>query len=175
MKKILLLLAVLALPLSALGQQRITFGQLQKKYSGQEGFATIEITETMLKLLGSKSNGDKTGNMLSGISGIRGISIITSENKNDAFIGDLQQMVDTGSGYKLLTSVEENGSKAQFYYKDVDEEVAPGQTPRISELVMILYGGADNLAMNILGDFSIKQITSIADQAASGDGINLNF
>lgn len=169
------MLAVLVIPLSVFGQQRITFEQLQRKYGGQAGYTTIEVTEAMLKLIGASKSNDKSKNMLSGMSGIRNIRIITADRETDSFTDDMKRMVGPESGYKLLTSVEENGQTAQFYYKDVLEEGSRNKTPRVAEFVMILYGGADNLVMNILGDFSITQITSIADQAASGESFDLNF
>ena len=178
MKKILLILLAVLLPLGAGAQaqeQKMTFSQFREKYSGQQGYTTVEITEAMLKLVGMGKKGNQPESLLSSMGGITRICIITADRRSDDFIDDMDKVVAKDSGYKLLSSVTESGQNAKFYYKEVPDTGKGDEPPRISEFVMILHGSSDNLIMNIHGDFSITQITSIVDKASEEGRINISF
>ena len=174
MKKILLILLAAALPLTV-GAQKFTFSQFKEKYSGEQGYTTVEITEAMLKLVGLDRKNSQPESLFSTIGGITRICIITADRHSDNFVDDMNKVVAEGTGYKLLTSITESGQNVKFYYKEVPDSAKGDEPPRISEFVMMLHGSGDNLMMNIYGDFSLRQISSIADKAASGGGINISF
>lgn len=174
MKKILLLLLAAALPLAA-GAQKMTFTQLQEKYADEQGYTTVEITQAMLELMSKSNKKAPESSLIGSIGGITRISILTASRAEDDFVADMKKVVGEGSGYKLLASVNENGQHTLFHYKEVPNPENGDEPPRISELVMILHGASDNLIMSIHGDFTIKQITSIIDQASSDGKIDIGF
>lgn len=174
MKKIILLIFTALLTLPA-GAQKMSFRQFREKYSGQRGYTTVEVTQAMLNLIGFGKESGEGETLFDGIKGITRICIITADSRNDDFVGDMKSVVKEGSEYQLLTSVAEDGQNVMFYYKEVKGTNKSNDPPRISEFLMILYGAGDNLIMNIHGDFTVKQITSIADKAVSGKSINISF
>lgn len=174
MKKIILLLLAAMLPLGA-GAQKMSFREFAEKYSGRAGYTRIEVTQAMLNLMGAGQKDDKQEGMLAGIKGVTRICIITADKASDTFVGDMMGVVAEGSGYRLLTTITEGKQAALFYYKEIADKEKQDDPPRISEFIMILHGDGDNLIMSIHGDFSIKQISSIADKATSGEEINISF
>lgn len=175
MKKVLLILLAATLPLMA-SAQPMTFGRLQEKYGERQGYTKVEITRAMLDLVNLGGKGAPAGSILGAIGGITGISILTANHTDEEFVADMKRVVVKGAGYKLLASISEDGQHTTFHYR---EAPVPGKksddSPRISELVMIMYGVPDNLIISVDGDFSIRQISSIVEQVSSGGKIDIGL
>lgn len=137
------------LPLAAVAQQqqRMTFSQLQKKYTSRDGYTTVRITADMLKLVGMDE-----------VTGVAEIRIVSADRFSTEFRDDTR-MVLRQPQYKLLTEVEDKEQKALFYYRRTPEGT-------ISRFVMAVWGEDTNMIMSISGAFSMGQLQSIAKQVS---------
>lgn len=164
MKKIFAIVLVLLIPLGASAQKRMTFEQVEKKYAEKQGYTIIEVTETMLKMIGLKGVDTMSSEMLNGLKGISSMRIIMSDVKSSEFTRDMLCIAEEGSGYKLLTSVKEKKESVLIYFKESPKKTKHKDPARVAEILIVVYGESDNVLVNVKGDFSIKEITSIADQ-----------
>lgn len=167
MRKIAFILIAAILPLTV-GAQNTGFRQLHEKYAGRDGYTLIEITSAMLDIVRKGNNNSHVNDMIGAIDGIRHISIITAERRNDEFTADLKAVSSPKGPYKLLTSVSEGTQSVMFLYKESESQTKKDGDAAISELVMIVNGESDNLIMCIYGNFSIKQINSAIAKGSGG-------
>ncbi len=153
----------------------MTFGQLLEKYSDRQGYTKVEITQAMLNLVKLGSGDASSESLLGAVGGITGISILTASWQDDDFVADMKKVPEKGSGYKLLTSITGDGQSTMFYYREIPNSARGDEPARISEFMLIMYGPEDNLIIRVDGDFSIRQISSIVDKAATSGKIDVGL
>lgn len=125
------------------------------KYSGKEGYTTVYISSFMFNLLNSLDVDDPDYNEFKkATSGINSIKILSQED-NDAqpFARELLDMLPKAE-YKEMMVV-----------KDEDEEVrflARENGKKISEFLLIVSGGDEDVLIAIQGDIDLESISSIA-------------
>ncbi len=159
MKKLILILA-LVLPLAVLAQKS-PVDKLFSKYANQKGFTTVNISGKLLGFAAQLETGDEeTSKMLSGLSGIRVLSVDDPElNKKLDFYKELEsEGFFKNNDFEVLMEVTEENEVVRFLAKDAGNG-------KISDLLLIV-GGNDNALISISGIIdpeSIGKITKAID------------
>lgn len=158
MKKYVIIL-LLMLPLALTAQQK-SFKLLFEKYSGREGYTTVGLSADMLRMVYSFSGEDSDPEMTKLLNDIKGISIVVSDRMNDEFIDDLEKMIDKYTGLKTVTSINESGQVTRIFIVEKDNIT--------TEFLMVSYGKQSNVAINIVGNVDVKQISRLSDFNING-------
>jgi hypothetical protein len=154
MKKLVLIIAVL-LPLAVLAQ-KTPVDKLFEKYANQKGFTTVNISGKLLGFASQLETGDKaTANMLSGLSGIRVLTVEDPElNKSLDFYAELEKDgFFKNNGYEVLMEVTEPNEVVRFLAKDAGNG-------KLSDLLLVV-GGDENTLISISGIINPEDISKI--------------
>lgn len=147
MKKYIIIVTLLLLPLVASGQSR-SFRALSDKYSGRQGYTVVEMSGDMLKAISSSGKKSVMDNIP--LNNIDNMVIIVSEKESSDFRNDVKTMISEGL-YLPLSKVNSSGSKVSFYVSK--------SHGIIKEIVMTVYDGSDNVVVSITGtNLSVDQI-----------------
>ena len=151
MKKIALALLMMITSSMLIGQN-ITLDQLFEKYSGKDGYTTINISKQMFSIFAAFANEeDKSGDAIKGLSGIR-ILVEEKKSANDEYGKDLQ-LLQT-SNYKEMMSIKEKGTDLKFLIKT--------SALKVTELLMVITGD-ENVLICIEGDnIDLNTISNIS-------------
>lgn len=144
MKKLILILAIL-LPMAVLAQ-KTPVDKLFDKYANQKGFTTVNISGKLLGFAAQIETGDEaTGKMLSGLSGIRVLTVEDDElNKKLDFYEELnKEGFFKDNNFEVLMEVTEEDEVVRFLAKDAGNG-------KISDLLLVV-GGDDNALISISG------------------------
>ena len=154
MKKLILILAVV-LPMAVLAQKN-PVDKLFSKYANQKGFTTVNISGKLLGFASQLEKGDdETSKMLSGLSGIRILSVEDDElNKKIDFYKELESDgFFKNHKYEVLMEVTEEDEVVRFLAKDAGNG-------KISDLLLVV-GGDDNALISISGLIDPENIGKI--------------
>jgi hypothetical protein len=154
MKKLVLILAVV-LPLAVLAQ-KTPVDKLFEKYANQKGFTTVNISGKLLGFASQLDSGDKaTGDMLSGLKGIRVLTVEDDElNKKLDFYTELEQSgFFKNNDFEVLMEVTEANEVVRFLAKDAGNG-------KISDLLLVV-GGDENTLISISGIIDPQSIGKI--------------
>ena len=158
MKKLFLILAVV-LPMAVFAQ-KTPVDKLFDKYANQEGITTVNLTEQLLQLLGQFDSGDEsTNNVLSGLKGIRVLSIEDEElNKKIDFYTELgKEDFFKNNKYEPLMEVTEDNEIIRFMAKNVSDG-------KLTDLLLVISGD-ENTLIYIKGTVNLKDISKITKAA----------
>jgi hypothetical protein len=158
MKK-LLVLFVLLLPAIFLQAQNSALDKLFEKYSGADGFTTVYISKAMFEMFAAMDttpkNSDDMNQVVSKLSGIR---ILAVEDKNKVPKGfnlyDEVMNATKNFHYEELMVVKDNNSNVRFLVQK--------KGPKVAELLLIVGGSDDNVAISIQGDIDMKSISKLS-------------
>lgn len=146
--------AMLLTGLFAFGQKSAV-DKVFDKYSGQEGYTTVYISSFMFNLLNSLEVDDPEYNEFKkATSGIKSIKILTQDGGNSESFGK-----------ELLEMLPRSEYQEMMKVKDGDEEVlflAKESGGIISEFLLIVSGGNDDVLIAITGNIDLESISSIA-------------
>lgn len=161
MKKLFIILFML-LPFQMMAQDAVD--KLFDKYSGKDGFTTVNISGKLLGMAAQFDQNDKESkDLLSSLSGIRILSVDDeSLNKSLNFYDELNKdhFFDKIKGeYELLMDIKEKDQVVKFYVKENKEK-------RIARLLMVV-GGDDNAIISITGNLDMNEIAKI------GQGVHI--
>lgn len=154
MKRIIALLLVI-LPMALLAQKS-PVDRLFDKYANQEGFTTVNISGKLLGFASKLETGDEeTSELLSGLSGIRVLSVEDSElNKKLDFYEELnREGFFKNNDFEVLMEVTEANEVVRFLAKDAGDG-------KISDLLLVV-GGNDNALISISGIIDPENIGKI--------------
>lgn len=149
---------ILAIPLALSAQSR-SFRELYGKYSGRDGYTTIEISGEMMNAIGSNVtvSGSKK-NVSSLMSKMKNMMIVITSEGTASFAEDVENMIKTG-GYTSMTDVNDGRQSSRFYVVRKND--------KITEFLMTVMGEGDNVLICIVGDnLDIAQVTSFAKNTA---------
>ncbi len=162
MKKLFLLAVLSATFAFAYGQKSID--ALFDRYAGKDGFTTVTINGSLLRLAKCLGNeGDEDNSMPASVTEVR---ILSQEDKSlhagnfyDMVIGDIDlkkyeefmRVKDSGQDFRILVRTEGR---------------------RIKEL-LIIAGGEDNALIQIKGDLSLDEAKKLASDAGSSHGAKI--
>lgn len=157
-KKIILIITLLFVSLGLPAQTK-SFRDFYDKYSGRDGYTTIQMSGEMFKAIGSnvKINTDAM-DVSSMINQIKNMMIIITDRCDEQFAKDVQKMVRSGN-YVAMTTVKDGSQTSQFFTVKKD-----GKT---TEFLMTVLGEGDNVIMSIVGEnLDVSQISKLAREPA---------
>ena len=154
MKKTIIMSAIFLVGMLAFGQQTAV-DKIFEKYGGKEGYTTVNISSFMFNLLNSLETDDPEYNEFKkATSGINSIKILTQDGGNSESFGkELLEMLPRSEYQEMMT------------VKDQEEEVlflARESGGKISEFLLIVSGGSDDVLIAITGDIDLESLSSIA-------------
>ena len=126
------------------------------KYSGKEGYTTVYISSFMFNMLNSLETDDpEFDEFKKATAGIKSIKILTQEGGNSVAFGA-----------ELLEMLPRSEYQEMMVVKDQDEDVlflAREEGGKITEFLLIVSGGGEDVLIAIQGDIDLESISSIAE------------
>jgi len=154
MKRTIIMSVMFLLGTLAFGQQSAV-DKVFDKYSGKEGYTTVYISSFMFNLLNSLEVDDPEYNEFKkATSGIKSIKILTQDGSDSESFGK-----------ELLAMLPRSEYQEMMKVKDQEEEVlflAKESGGKISEFLLIVSGGSDDVLIAITGDIDLESLSSIA-------------
>jgi len=156
MKKIILNLALLILPILVIAQSPAE--KLFKKYAGKDGFTTININKGMFELFAQIDNkGSEEFDEV--VSGLENIKILTSSvvdvdlDVHANFLKDIKAL--NVSGYEELMTINKKDEDIKFLIKKKEKG-------KISELLVIVYKKNEGVLIRVSGEIDLKNISKLS-------------
>jgi hypothetical protein len=153
MRKIILMVAIIALPVIAIAQGS-PVDRLFDKYSGRDGYTSVFISKYMFNLFSNLEKGDKDLEEVLGR--LTGIRILASEKPNQAGVNFFNEILkDLPAGeYQELMVVREKDQDFKFLIREKDG--------LISELLMVAGGTSNNALISIQGNIDLHTISRLS-------------
>jgi len=134
---------------------------LYKKYAGQEGFTSINISPEMFGLISgfdmndSSESARETKSVVEQLSGLKMLVYEPKEGQsNEAFLEEIR-MLSKVKGYTEMMSVDSEDEVVKFLVKK-------GKDGRISEMLMIVLDDKEAVVMSMTGSLDMKSISQIS-------------
>ncbi len=139
----------------AVSGQKSAVDKVFDKYAGKEGYTTVYISSFMFNLLNSLDVDDpEYDEFKKATSGINSIKILTQDGGgSEAFGKELLDMLPR-SEYKEMMKVKDQEEEVLFLAKE-----AGG---KISEFLLIVSGGSEDVLIAITGDIDMESLSKIA-------------
>jgi len=135
--------------------QKSAVDKVFDKYSGKEGYTTVYISSFMFNMLNSLETDDpEFDEFKKATAGIKSIKILTQEGGNSVAFGA-----------ELLEMLPRSEYQEMMVVKDQDEDVlflAREEGGKITEFLLIVSGGGEDVLIAIQGDIDLESISSIA-------------
>ena len=146
--------AMLLVGMLAFGQSSAV-DKVFDKYSGKDGYTTVYISSFMFNLLNSLEVDDPEYNEFKkATSGIKSIKILTQDGDgSEAFGSELLEMLPR-SEYQEMMKVKDGEEEVLFLAKE--------SGGIISEFLLIVSGGSDDVLIAITGNIDLESLSSIA-------------
>jgi hypothetical protein len=154
MKRTIIAGAIILLGLVANGQSTAV-DKIFDKYSGKDGYTTVYISSFMFNLLNSLEVDDPEYNEFKkATSGIKSIRILTQDGSESAAFGKELLAMLPRAEYQELMKVKDQEEEVLFLAKE--------KGGKISEFLLIVSGGTDDVLIAITGDIDLESLSSIA-------------
>jgi regulatory protein YycI of two-component signal transduction system YycFG len=154
MKKRILILTLLALPMLAMAQNKAIV-QLADKYSDREGFSVITLQGKMTNV--ATKEFDMGGVEISSLmDNISSLIVISSKQPSEEFRADVRSAVARGD-YSTLMTVSEDGQTIKFLLS-ATEKGGRGGSSR-NEFVMMIFAEDEDTLVSIVGNYKVKQVS----------------
>jgi hypothetical protein len=135
---------------------------LFEKYSGVEGYTSVYISKYMFDMFRNDQNtAAKPGeeDLEQVISKLDGIKILVTDDDPSTstpvnLYKEIMKLIP-GSAYKEVMVVKEKDKDIKFYARENKDK-------RVSELLMVIGGGDENVLISIVGDIDMKNISKLA-------------
>jgi len=154
MKRIFIGGMLIMLTLFTMGQNSAV-DKVFDKYSGKEGYTTVYISSFMFNMLNSLETDDpEFDEFKKATSGIKSIKILTQDGGNSVAFGT-----------ELLEMLPRSEYQEMMVVKDQEEDVlflAREEGGNITEFLLIVSGGGEDVLIAIQGDIDLESIASIA-------------
>ncbi len=158
MKKLLLIFALI-MPAFILQAQNSALDKLFEKYSGADGFTTVYISKAMFEMFAdldtTPKDRDEMQQTIGKLSGIR-ILAVEDPEKIPAGFNLYNEVMNATKNFKYeeLMVVKDEGSNVKFLIQK--------KGVKISELLLIVGGKDNNVAISIQGDIDLKSISKLS-------------
>ena len=149
MKKLTFILLVALLPAFAFAQNSAV-EKLFSKYGGKDGFTTVTINGSLLKMAAEMTDEDEGAEVLNNINTIkiRAQEGGSASNLYDEVMGELKR-----DAYEELMTVNSDDEDVIFLVKKSGE--------KISEFLLVVGGNDDNAIIYIGGNLNMKDIAKL--------------
>ena len=161
MKRILALLILAMFVFTVNAQSSID--KLFNKYQGQDGFVTVSISGSFLKILSEMD--DSEDEFMRHASKFSTIRILAQEDDNmevENFYNMVIDEVDKG-GYEEMVTVNSS---------DADVKVLVKIEENIYREFLVIAGGDENAIIQIKGSMSFEDVKDMSKSINDGDGIH---
>jgi hypothetical protein len=156
MKRLLLALLLVIASTQLFAQQGSAIDRFFQKYESDQTFTLISVTPKMFGMFTKLDFNTSEGqSFLKVIKKIRGLKILAKENTKDGFKLFGEATVQLTKEYEELMTVRDGKDNLRFMVK----ENAQGN---IAELVMLIGSDEEFLAMSLVGDIDLAEISQIA-------------
>lgn len=154
MKRLLLLL-LLALPLLAEAQN--VSWKFFDRYSAAEGFTSVQLERKMMRMMSRQAAEKGDEGLAQLLDGIQYIRIVALDGGDaERFVADAERLAaNPGNKFQLVMSGTDAGQTTKFYIREAEFY-------NYSELLMLTYGAKETVAVNIYGDFDLKQVARLS-------------
>jgi hypothetical protein len=153
MKKTVVILAIMGLAVSAFAQKDPVSAAFEK-YSGQEGFTTVNISGDMLNMLSQAEEQRRDTTFQSRLTDLR---ILVRDKKCDKgqnadFRGEIYDKLDKKE-YKEMMTVNESGKDVLILVKE--------SGGKVSEFLLLVSGADDNVVIQAKGNMLLRELADL--------------
>ena len=152
--KTLIYLFALCMSITAFAQNS-SIENLFEKYSGQDGFTTVNVSTQLFDLLAKMEPEDEDLQKLA--SQIKSVRVLASEDHKGEnqinFFDELEGQVNFAEYNELLTVKE----------KDQDVKMLVKEADGIINEFLLIVGGTDNALVHITGNIDLKTLGELSD------------
>ena len=155
MKRVILLLAVIALPALMIAQNGAV-DKLFKKYKGKEGVTSVQISPELFQVMNAMDikEIDKSEIPFDKVSSVKILTIEDRDtNEGINFYEEIRGELKTDNFAEVMT-VDDGGETVRMWMK-ADKAV-------VSEFLLIV-GGDDNVLIYITGNFNMNDLEELAE------------
>ena len=158
-KQMLKLVAILAMVFPALLMAQSPADALFDKYSGQDGFTSVYITQAMFSLFADVDTDEDESGFMDLVKNLKSIKILTVDHDSTMkapqvnFYSEIMKDFPK-SKYEELMVVKKSDQDVTFYIRK--------EGKIISELLMVIGGKGDNALISIQGDIDLKSISKLS-------------
>jgi len=158
-KQMLKLMAILAMAMPVIAMGQSPADALFDKYSGQEGFTSVYITQAMFGLFADVDTEEDESGFMDLVKNLKSIKILTVEHDSTLkapqvnFYSEIMKDFPK-SKYEELMVVKKSDQDVTFYIRKDGK--------KISELLMVVGGKDDNALISIQGDIDLKSISKLS-------------
>jgi len=156
MKYATMVALVLTMGLSVFAQDN-AISKYFSAYQQDDSFTKVSVTSKMFSLFTElDSELEEEKEILEAISKLEGIKGIFKDDVSNskAMYDDAVKKINGDGGYEELMTVENKDENARFLIKD--------QNGKISELLMVMGGDNEFIAMSLFGDIDLSAISKMA-------------
>ena len=156
MKKIFFVLILSMSAGSMLFAQSSSFHRLFEKYENEDAVTVVSISKNMLNLIPGNIQTGTTVDIKNIVPKIESILLISADtiHLKEKMNADFKSLIEKDKSYEELMRVKSGKSNILFHAKKKGE--------LISELMMLINDEANFVAIQILGNFTLDEIKSIA-------------
>jgi hypothetical protein len=157
MKNKFLILVILLIPFLTMAQETPA-NTFYEKYSGQEGYTSVYITQYMFELFAKINNDEEDKEFKEITSKLNSIKILTIDSA-------LNVKSNRSFDQELLSSLPETIYKDLMVIKDGKQTVRfliNEKKNQISEFLMVVYGDGDPVLIFLEGDIDLKQVSKLS-------------
>ena len=149
MKKLVLILIVALAPALA-NAQNSAVEKLFKKYGGQDGFTTVTINGSLLKMVAEFADEEDGAEVLNTINSIKILAQEDGQASNfyDEVMGELKR-----DAYEELMTVNSGDEDVIFLIKK--------EGKKIKEFLLLVGGEDENAVVYIAGDLNMKDLANL--------------
>lgn len=153
----LFIVAMLAIPLS--GWSQSPADALFDKYSGQEGFTSVYITQHMFGLFADIETKEDESGFFELVKNLDNIKILSMEHDSTGKVPHVNFYKEIMSDfpedeYEELMVVKKKDQDIKFFIRK--------EGGKIAELLMVIGGVDDNALISIQGDIDLKTISKLS-------------
>lgn len=156
MKRTLLLLLLVTGSMQLFAQQGSVIDRFFQKYENDRAFTLISVTPKMFSMFSKLDLNTSEGqNFMQVVKKIKGLRILAKENSKDGNKLYKEASALFTKEFEELMTIRDGNDDLRFMVK----ENAKGN---IAELVMLIGSDSEFLAMSLVGDIDLNEISQIA-------------
>jgi hypothetical protein len=156
MKRYLLLLMAVFASFHLSAQQGSVIDRFFQKYENDRNFTLVSITPKMFSMFAKVDPGDKDAkNMMRVIQKLKGLRILAKEDTKDGPRLYKEAASFLSSDFEELMTLRDKDSDLKFMVKENSKGT-------ISELIMLVGSSSEFMAMSLVGDIDLNEISLIA-------------
>ena len=166
MKTLILIIASALIPVMGFAQKQVT-DNFFKKYSGKEGFTTVNISDKLFELL-AVAEDEKSDQYDEMLTKIKGLNILVYENTNKQnlsakYFNEIHSSLQSGY-YSELMTIKDGQDDVRLLVKEGDKKGV------ITQLLLIVNSAEEFVFINLEGEIDLNEIKKIS-KSINADGI----